>query len=308
MGSLRSAKDATQVTLLPRMVIGRDPACDLCLVDSRVSGRHAELRWTIVDGWEIKDLGSRNGTTIDSHALEPGTWTVLNQGVKLGFGHRSNTWKVRDASAPRLPMAVGSSGVVEARGGMLLLPDAQRPLACVRSIEQRWVIETDDEPQPLSDGQIIALDCGAFRVFLPATLAGTTEASSVSLIDQLELEFRVSLDEEDVQLEARRGASRIDLGTRTHHYALLTLARQRLRDSEAGVPPEEQGWLYRDNLMQMLDLDRVGLNIQIFRARRQLADAGIQDAVMLVERRLGSSQLRLGISRVQIGRATPGSG
>lgn len=304
MGRLQSPVDAARITMLPRMIVGRDPACDLCLADSRVSGRHAQLRWTVVGGWEIKDLGSRNGSTLESQALEPGVWTVLNQGAALGFGHRTNTWQVCDASSPRLPMAKGSSGVVEARGGMLLLPDAERPLACVRSVEQRWVLEAEDEPRALSDGEIIELDGERFRVFLPETLATTAEASAVALVDQLTLEFRVSLDEEDVQLSARCGSARIDLGTRTHHYTLLTLARQRLADREAGVPSEEQGWLYRDVLMQMLDLDRVRLNIEIFRARRQLADAGVQDAATLIERRLGSSQLRLGISRVRMDQNT----
>jgi len=64
--------------------IGRDPECDIHIIDSRLSKRHAELRATDVTQsgervwlWELKDGFSTNGTYINSRALKPGLWADL---------------------------------------------------------------------------------------------------------------------------------------------------------------------------------------------------------------------------------------
>jgi len=50
----------------------------------------------------------------------------------------------------------------------------------------------------------------------------------------------------------------------------------------------------------MLGLEPNVLNVQIFRARKQLAAAGFEDAAQLVERRPGARQLRLGTGRLRV--------
>lgn len=45
-------------------LVGRGPACDLVIDDDRVSRRHARLRFD-GQGWELHDLGSKNGTLVD---------------------------------------------------------------------------------------------------------------------------------------------------------------------------------------------------------------------------------------------------
>src|SRR4051794_15279861 len=56
--TLRPLGDATQV------VIGRDEACEISFPDdSQVSRRHAVIERLPV-GWSIRDLSSRNGTTV----------------------------------------------------------------------------------------------------------------------------------------------------------------------------------------------------------------------------------------------------
>jgi hypothetical protein len=51
-----------------RITIGRDPACDLVLLDSRVSRRHLEI---VPDGavLRLRDTGSSNGTTLNGNAV-----------------------------------------------------------------------------------------------------------------------------------------------------------------------------------------------------------------------------------------------
>lgn len=56
----------------------------------------------------------------------------------------------------------------------------------------------------------------------------------------------------------------------------------------------------------MLGVSRNQLNLFIFRGRKQLAEAGVRDARILVERRLDSGQLRLGVDRITV--STVGAG
>ena len=62
--------------------IGRDPQCGLVLEDSRVSKRHARLRWT-GSAWALDDLGSKNGTIVNG---EPATGAELREGDSISFG------------------------------------------------------------------------------------------------------------------------------------------------------------------------------------------------------------------------------
>ena len=51
------------------LTIGRDTACDIAIIDARASRRHAELSF---DGerWNVRDLGSRNGTFLDGEKVD----------------------------------------------------------------------------------------------------------------------------------------------------------------------------------------------------------------------------------------------
>lgn len=76
-----------------------------------------------------------------------------------------------------------------------------------------------------------------------------------------------------------------------------------MADARDGVDDSNQGWVYVDDLARMLKLDPPHLNIQIFRARKQLAQ--LLDgaaAPELVERRVG--KLRLGAWSARIVRGS----
>lgn len=50
------------------LVVGRRPSCDICLDFENVSGKHCELKFA--HGlWHVRDLGSRNGTTLNGLKL-----------------------------------------------------------------------------------------------------------------------------------------------------------------------------------------------------------------------------------------------
>jgi hypothetical protein len=52
-----------------RNVVGRKPEADLVILNASVSREHAELQRTD-GGWQLRDLGSRNGTVIDGRRVQ----------------------------------------------------------------------------------------------------------------------------------------------------------------------------------------------------------------------------------------------
>src|SRR3954470_13127636 len=54
----------------PRLVIGREPTCDIHLPHPGVSRRHAQLQLTDQGGWLLQDLRSRNHVFVDNKPVQ----------------------------------------------------------------------------------------------------------------------------------------------------------------------------------------------------------------------------------------------
>ncbi len=80
-----------------------------------------------------------------------------------------------------------------------------------------------------------------------------------------------------------------ELGARAHNYLLLTLARRRKHEEKSGVDPSEAGWVYVDDLMKELRLERSALNVQVWHACQAFMKEGLSDDE-LFERRASSAQ------------------
>jgi diguanylate cyclase (GGDEF)-like protein len=67
------------------MVIGRDPAADISIPDGSISRKHARIKQS-GGAVTIEDLGSSNGTSVNSKKLEPGNVVTLSKEdmIKLG--------------------------------------------------------------------------------------------------------------------------------------------------------------------------------------------------------------------------------
>ena len=65
------------------ILIGREPTCDICLPDKRVSRKHAVVN-VGVDGVRFNDLQSSNGSTRNGEKVEG--VIILNDGDVLGIG------------------------------------------------------------------------------------------------------------------------------------------------------------------------------------------------------------------------------
>jgi pSer/pThr/pTyr-binding forkhead associated (FHA) protein len=67
----------------PEVFLGRDPDCDVRLVDPLVSARHALLSFHHGQWW-LDDLGSSNGTRLNREKVD--TATVLTTGDEIQCG------------------------------------------------------------------------------------------------------------------------------------------------------------------------------------------------------------------------------
>lgn len=135
----------------------------------------------------------------------------------------------------------------------------------------------------------------------PVGPTGLTATAGASLVlDELTVRFVVSSDEEHVAWFVQHEGRVLELGDRVHTYLLLTLARARRDDADA--PVAARGWRYADDLARRLGITPEVLKVYVYRARRQLLEAGVEGAERLIERRATSNQIRLGTDHVEIAR------
>lgn len=300
MARIRALSDGRTEVLRAATRIGRSRGAELRLTDASVSGEHALILWT--DGrWVLRDLGSTNGTSLDDRPLAPGQPEALAEGSRLGFGFEER-WVVLDLAPPG-PLALEGDRLVSPVGGLLLLPDADQPLASVSPEGEGWRLETAAGATPVEDGEEVVVDGRRFRLFLPEPWAATLRAAEPPPpVEDLELRFQVSLDEEHVSLVAWHQGREIPLHARSYHYLLLTLARARLEDAaDPALPASEHGWLDVDRLCRMLGADERTVNTWVYRVRRLFAEAGVADPAAAIARRKG--QMRVGSGRLIVHRA-----
>lgn len=87
------------VQLGDRVRIGRSRHNTIRLLDASVSGEHALLEWRD-DHWELRDLGSRNGSRVDGQAVPAGGTLVVGLGSTLEFAQEERVWVLLDARDP----------------------------------------------------------------------------------------------------------------------------------------------------------------------------------------------------------------
>jgi hypothetical protein len=305
MGSIRELSSGRGHVLEPEHLVGRAPSCALCIDRKYVSAQHAALRWT-GDHWEVRDLGSRNGTFLDGVRLKAGDEHRVQVGSTIAFGKlREELWRVVDTSAPTV-MAVPVDGgePVLLDGELLALPSNDDPRATIyRTPEGVWVLEQpDDSTTPITNLQIFEVAGRAWRFSCSETIRTTSLATSPAELEvrHLQLSFAVSRDEEHVQLHMTSAGRSFDMGSRSHNYLLLTLARRRLDDAAEGLPDAACGWIYQEDLAHDPSMAPPQLNIDVFRIRKQFAAVGVADAASVIERRPRTRQLRIGTPHLAV--------
>jgi hypothetical protein len=284
-------------------LVGRGPTSGLVIGERYVSARHAILRF-VGDRWELRDLGSRNGTFLDGVRVRPGEEYPLSKGATVAFGKVEQEWTLVDDAAP-WAMAVPLDGgePVGLQEDLLALPSTEDPRATIyRNPDGVWVLEQPDSIAPVTNLETFEVAGRAFRFSCPENIAKTTLADSSSEIEvrHMTLLFSVSRDEEHVELRATCGARSFELGTRLHNYLLLTLARRRLADAAEGLPETSCGWIYQEDFPNDPSMEPQRLNLDVLRIRQQFAALGVSDAANIVERRPRTRQLRIGVNRLSV--------
>lgn len=301
MARLRHRETGLEHEVEARCLVGRSPPCQLLLDRPQVSGVHAELGWD-GQGWLLHDLGSSNGTFVGGRRLGAGERASLTVGSELAFGTRDQCFTLVDAAPPRLMAKAADGRVAVAEGDLLCLPSEDDPaLTIMFDGHGRWVVESSDDARPLEDHHSVIAGGTSWSIYLPQVVFSTRNThDDVLTLRDISLQLTVSRDEEHVSCRMRHDGHDVELVARAHAFLLLALARARTADDERGLPPGEQGWLHRDELCQRLGIDNQLLNLWVYRARRQLVQAGVADATQVIERRAGSQQLRIAVPRVEI--------
>ena len=109
--------------------IGRCPINDILLDDDSVSGSHARLDWDVNSkAWRVTDLGSTNGTYVETIRIAPGVPTPIPFGAGIRFGGvRMYFRDVDDAVAPEAaPAVVGTAPSPPARASEPATPTGRR--------------------------------------------------------------------------------------------------------------------------------------------------------------------------------------
>ncbi len=303
MGVFEHLSSGRRITLRSQHLVGRSRVCHLRLPDPEVSGTHAMLAW-IDERWTVRDLGSTNGSWIESAKLTDREYVDLPLGAVVAFGTTTNRWRLLSSAPPSATaFSLETEDEVTSDHEMLALPHAEAPEAVIfLDGHDRWRLEHNGEVRTVSDLEVIEVAGQRWRLHLPDELEGTAVHGAVRpVLSNLTLRFKVSAHEESVELTALHRDEVIDLGSYSHNHVLLYLARQFQNDRERGITdPAEQGWCYPDEVNAALRLKGTNLNVAIHRARRQLSRQKIDGAVDVVERRPSSHQLRLGTGRFLI--------
>lgn len=303
MARIRKAQEGAPVyLLLPHQTIGRGASCRLRDDDRHVSSSHAEIRWN-GDRWVIQDLGSRNGTWVGGRRLGPGRDTTLSTGATIAIGRPDNCWVVVDADAPDA-MAVGPDrSLLEARDGVLALPDSDEPQVTVyRDHQGHWVIDDETGSRRIESGSTVQIGDLVWTLFLPEVRITTiTHLDRAPTPANIGLSLMVTSDGKlrDVQMYHEQRV--LPVRSRASGALLLYLAQQRLADAaDPDLPDSERGWRDQAEVQRHLDLHGNSFNVAVHRLRAAFARSGLTEAARVVERRQNPHQVRLGVADIRI--------
>jgi len=276
---------------------------DTVLDQADVSLIHASIRWN-GKSWLLFDH-SRNGTFIDQKVVVPNGSVEISEGKTIHFGSdRRRSWTVINLDPPRpLLLPLDSLHQPISLRELHFLPSVDEPEVMIFLDDGgQWLWEDDTGIYELRDGDVLTLGRHSWR-YINGMSAEETVKLDVGLAREpvkILFCFDVSQNEEHVELRIQTGRGEAVLGERSHHYSILTLARQRLLDAQRGFDVRSQGWLATERLAEMLRLEPKHLNMQLHRARHQISTALPAERCWerFIERRRG--ELRFGDFSFQI--------
>lgn len=308
MGALERTSTKCRVSLAARTVVGRSSGCRVKLANHHASGEHARLTWS-PSGWHVRDLASTNGTWLGGARLSAGRRAPLVLGAMLGFGDPDDPWCLVDEGPPG-PAAWRTSDdeVVRGDGPSLIVVSGAQRAAVSFEPDGSWRLDVDGARRAVSDGESVIVGGAEWTLLLPPIEHGTRTTrkrnATVEPLASSRLEFNVSSDEEHVELTMHpdEGPAVALPHGKSCYYVLVTLARLQLAAEASGTR-----WVDVHELGGALRYSIERVNVEIHRARKLLAQAGVPDAFCIVER-TRDGRIRVGAKSIAVHRQsiTPG--
>src|SRR5262249_55524982 len=132
----------------------------------RASAEHAVIAWS-GERWEVRDLGSLNGTWLDGRRLTACERAAIQRDSRLAFGG-GDSWIVAD-DAPLGPGASnkGTDELVHSASGILALPSPDNPRVTIfRRADGQWLAEFGMEVRSVADRDQLDIDGACWSLFL----------------------------------------------------------------------------------------------------------------------------------------------
>ncbi|MDV5167808.1 FHA domain-containing protein [Photobacterium rosenbergii] len=307
MAYLTTANSKFPVFLKAFHQFGRLATAVDTLIDSpEISRIHAVVEW-IDNVWYVRDL-SKNGLQVNGETIQANKLYKLSLDDNLMFAGQPhitftvlNLDKPADVLIPVVPEGLSSRVNVEPiyLEHYHFLPTESSPEVIIfyDTKEKSWYCENVNEcvTSKINDGEMLEFSHSMWQLIEGADVS---EKETIAVTDDFNSKvcyvFNISQDEELTKLIIINGNKNINCEIRSHHYLTALLARYKGEDSINDVPETQRGWRSIEQLSKDIGLSESHINIQIHRARKQLADKmnaeGINEP-MLIERQRGRVRL-----------------
>lgn len=306
MAKLKNLLTQKAIHLSKRHVFGRQKqSVNTYLEGDYISRIHANVYWN-EQQWFLKNT-STNGIIINNEKLHDGQQLPLNLNDKIIFDIKKRTeYQITDLSPPQDTLTALDNKGCEKKGlpntivlgPIHFLPNDNDPelIVTYSSRTKTWAQEStllndNGVEHTLEDGDIVYFS-GIAWLFETGTnnSLNTQKLCDPDAYSTLQFIFRISQDEELTELKVKLEDDIIDLDVRSHHYLTALLARYKRQENKTPIDESLRGWIPIKKLSKDLGLSESHINIQIHRARKQIADQLPQNnlsATHFIERRRG---------------------
>ena len=303
MAKLSISQSKSKIYLKPFHQFGRlSGTVDTLISHPEISRIHAIIEW-VNNTWYLRDI-SKNGLWLNDKKVNANTLYALSLHDKIRFNETSNIeFCVENLDEPcdilvlqqpnQNETALDDDVVFLAPYNFLPTEDAPEIVFYFDTERKTWFCEKIDTmtTMRIDDGECIQFSNSIWQLIKGAEKSALeTIESTTNSTQSVVFIFNISQDEEETELKVTYDNREVDLSIRTHHYLTALLARYRSRLKNEASDEYFTGWISIQALSRDLGLSESHINIQIHRARKQIAEAFCELGLIvptLIERKKG---------------------